>query len=354
MDPVYKQLALTLDAIPNGYPASESGVELKILAKLFTPLEAEIACRLTLEPQTVAEVTRPDGIPMGDIKSTLKTMVRKGLIEVERCEGGLGFKLMPFIVGFYEYQNAQIDEEFAALFETYYHEVLHKVMNIQPPIQRVIPVERAIPHHIEVLSYQKASTYIDEAQSWGVLNCICRVQKRLIGEGCRHSVENCLVLSPRSNAFKNVDAIRDLTREETLEILRRADEEGLVHSTSNIQKGVTYICNCCTCSCGVLRGIAEYGHLNAIAASDFLAQVDASSCTGCGLCVDRCQFGAISLSEEVAVIDGTHCIGCGLCVTQCPAGALALKPKAPEETTAPPETEKDWRALRAESRKKNR
>ncbi len=353
MNPVYKQLAMVLDAIPNGYPASESGVELKILAKLFTPQEAEIACRLTLEPQTVAEVTRPDGISMGEIKSTLKDMVRKGLIEAARCDGGLGFKLMPFIVGFYEYQNAQIDEEFAALFETYYHEVLHKVMNIEPPIQRVIPVEKAIPHNIEVLSYQKASTYIDEAQSWGVLNCICRVQKRLIGEGCRHSIENCLVLSPRSNAFKNVAAIRDLSKEETLEILRQADKEGLVHSTSNIQRGVTYICNCCTCSCGVLRGIAEYGHLNAIAASDFAATVASSLCSGCGLCVDRCQFGAISCDNEIAVIDKKFCIGCGLCVTQCPADALALQPKSSSETSPPPETEAEWRTLRAESRKKN-
>ena len=351
MDPVYKQLALVLDAIPNGYPAADSGVELKILAKLFSPQEAEIACRLTLEPQTVAEVTRPDGVSMGEVKTLLKGMVRKGLIEIQRCDRGLGFKLMPFIVGFYEYQNAQIDEEFAQLFESYYHEVLHRVMNIEPPIQRVLPIEKSIPHNIEVLSYQKASTYIDEAQSWGVLNCICRVQKRLIGEGCHHSIENCLVLSPRANAFKNVDAIRSLTKEETLAILEQADQEGLVHSTSNIQKGVTYICNCCTCSCGVLRGIAEYGHLNAIASSDFVAAVDKDLCTECGLCVDRCQFGAISMEDGSATVDKTYCIGCGLCVTHCPSEALTLKAKSETETAPPPETEEEWRRLRAKSRK---
>ena len=351
MDPVYKQLALVLDAIPNGYPPTDSGVELKILAKLFSPQEAEIACRLSLEPQTVAEVTRPDGVPMGEVKNLLKGMVRKGLIEIQRCDRGLGFKLMPFIVGFYEYQNAQIDEEFAQLFESYYHEVLHRVMNIDPPIQRVLPIEKSIPHNIEVLSYQKASTYIDEAQSWGVLDCICRVQKRLIGEGCHHSVENCLVLSTRANAFKNVDAIRTLTKEETLAVLEQADKEGLVHSTSNIQKGVTYICNCCTCSCGVLRGIAEYGHLNAIASSDFVAAVDGDLCTECGLCVDRCQFNAISLEDGIAKVDKKYCIGCGLCVTHCPTEALLLVEKPEADTAPPPETEEEWRELRSRSRK---
>ncbi len=347
---VYERLARRLDETPNGFPRTESGVELRLLAKLFTPAEAALAAELTLEPETVEELAARLGRDRQELRQMLKAMLRKGLIDAEPGKGGFAYKLLPFVVGIYEHQNAQIDAEFAHLFEEYYREAFHRVMTLTPSVHRVIPVEQAIPWQVEVLPYERASHYIEQARAWGVLNCICRVQKRLIGQACRHSVENCLVLSPRPGAFDHAGSIRALSKEEALAILVAAEQEGLVHSTSNIQEGVSYICNCCTCSCGVLRGVAELGVLGAVASSSFQAAVEDSLCTACGTCVSRCQFGAVVLEGAQAAVEARRCVGCGLCVSTCPSGAMQLGVRPEQEHQPPPRGEQEWRLLRTLAR----
>ena len=245
----YQKLAELLDRIPNGFPKTKSGVELKLLAKLFSPDEAKLASSLSMEPKPISAIVVQNNADEHEVKTMLIGMVKKGLIEMKRMEReGFVFYLIPFVVGFYEKQNAKIDKEFAELFEQYYEEAFHNTMITSPSVHRIIPIERTIPVNIDVMPYEKASTYLDEAQSRGVLNCICRVQQQLIGKGCDHPVENCLVFSKKPGAFNRTDDIRGISREEALEILAEADREGLVHSTNNAQDGVNYICNCCTCS----------------------------------------------------------------------------------------------------------
>jgi Fe-S-cluster-containing hydrogenase component 2 len=350
----YRKLAGELDRIPNGFPGTESGVELKLLAKLFSEEEARVASSLSLEPQTIGTIAGKNNLEEREAKALLIGMVKKGLIDMRRLEGeGFVFFLIPFVVGFYERQNARIDKEFAELFEQYYKEAFHNTMLNPPSVHRVIPVERTIPVNIDVMPYAKASTYLDEAQSWGVLDCICRVQKKLIGEGCDHAVENCLVFSRKPGAFDRTDDIRAITKEEALEILAEADREGLVHSTNNARDDVEYICNCCTCSCGVLRGMVEYGSRNSIARSDFYAMVDREFCSGCEICAERCMFNAIEINNGISLVTEEDCYGCGLCVTSCPEEAITLVQKGPRELSPPPADEKEWRAERDRSRQLN-
>lgn len=352
MKTTYQQLAEKLDQIPNGYPKTKSGVELKILAKLFAEEEAALACYLSLELKSIAEVAELSGLEMAPTKALLISMVKKGLIELKKQEGkGLVFCLMPFVVGFYERQNGKIDKEFAELFEEYYHEAFHEIMMVNPSVHRVIPVEKTIPVNIDVMPYEKASTYLNEAKSWGVLNCICRVQKKLIGQGCDHPVENCLAFSSKVNAFDKTDTIKELDKVQAFKILEEANKAGLVHTTNNAQHDVTYICNCCTCSCGVLRGISEHGSLSAVASSDFYTKVHEDLCNGCEVCVDRCQFGAIKMEDGLSVIDVNFCFGCGLCVTNCTSNALSLLKKDEDMISTPPLSEEEWRKLRSQSRK---
>lgn len=351
MNIIYQTLAEKLDATPNGYPKTKSGVELKILAKLFTEEEAALATNLNLEPQTIKEIAEHTQTEEAVIKLQLLSMVKKGLIEIKRAAGkGLVFSLMPFVVGFYERQNGNIDKEFAELFEEYYQESFHQVMTIEPSVHRVIPVERTIPVSIDVMPYEKASTYLDEANSWGVLKCICRVQKKLIGEGCNHTVENCLTFSTKTGAFDRTDLIRTLTKDEALKILDDANKEGLVHSTNNAQQDVTYICNCCSCSCGVLRGISEHGCLSSVAGSDFYVRVDEDLCNACENCIDRCQFAALTMVDGISTVDTKFCFGCGLCVTTCSSEAMSLIQKEGDNLIPPPKSEEEWRKVRTISR----
>jgi ferredoxin len=214
----------------------------------------------------------------------------------------------------------------------------------------VIPVEQAIPFEPEIFPYQRASDLLEEAKSWGVRDCICRVQQRLVGKGCDHPVKVCLVFAPVEGAFDHSDVDRAITKEEALRILRETEEAGLVHSTANYRDGHFYICNCCTCCCGFLRTVVEFGVPAAIAHSDFRVVVDEEECVGCGACADRCQFGALSVPEDVCVVEYARCVGCGQCTTVCPTEALRLE-RRPEGDILPlPLDQREWMTRRAEGR----
>lgn len=348
---VYRKLAQRLDAIPNGFPATESGVELRLLAKIFTPEEAALASvmRLTCEP--IADIAARAGMDPGAAHHTLKGMSRRGLIRFKRDAGQLTFGLIPFVVGIYEEQLPRLDAELAELFEQYIQETRGGgIVRNAPPVHRVIPVEEAVPFDLEIFPYEQASDLVEGAQAWGVRDCICRVQQRLVGKGCDHPVENCLMLAPVENAFEHSEVTRAITKEEALRILHEAEEAGLVHSTGNYRERHFYICNCCTCCCGVLRGVVEFDIPTAIARSSFHTVVDAEACIGCGACVERCQFGALSMPEDICVVDYARCVGCGVCAIACPTDALHLEPRPEGEAPPPPADLKEWMARRAQER----
>jgi ferredoxin len=348
---VYRQLARRLDTIPNGFPATESGVELKLLAKMFAPEEAALAGVMRIGAESADVIAARAGVDPKVAYRTLKAMVRKGLIRVKRGKGELGFGLMPFAVGFYEEQLPRMDAEMAALFEAYFQETRGgAISHTSPSIHRVIPVEEAVSFELEIFPYERATELLEQAKSWGVRDCICRVQQRLIGKGCDFPVENCIVFAPVENAFDHSDVTRALTKEEALQILCEAEEAGLVHSTGNYRDRHHYICNCCTCCCAVLRSVAEFEVPAAVARSDFYAVIADEACIGCGDCVERCQFGALSVPDDVCVVDETRCVGCGVCAVVCPAEAISLARRPEGETGPLPSNIKEWMAQRAEQR----
>lgn len=347
----YKKLAERLDALPNGYPSTEDGAELRLLEKIFTRDEADLAAQLRLTKESPEKIAERMGGETSEIRERLKAMVRRGLITAGRTEAGLGYGLMPFVVGIYEMQVGTMDEELAALFESYYTQAFGEALRVQPQFHRVIPVNESIRNDMEVRPFESTAYLVNDAQAWGVLDCICRKQKALIGEGCEHPLDVCMTLSEVPNTFDNSTEIRAISREEALKTLQRAADAGLVHSVSNTQNGLHYICNCCTCSCGILRGMAELGIANVVAHSSFVNQVDETICSGCGDCLDYCQFGALAMGDDnVMQIKTIRCVGCGVCVPHCSTGALELVPRPEEQLLTPPMNIKEWGLLRASAR----
>lgn len=345
----YRKLARHLDALPNGFPSTESGVELRLLARIFSPDDADLAAQLRLTLETPAQVADRLGDDPRELGTRLKSMARRGQIAVARTEQGLVYGALPFVFGIYENQVGSLDREIAQLFEDYYQEAYGRELARQPQLHRVIPVEEAVQAGIEIRPYESAAEILSQAKAWGVLDCICRTQKALIGDPCPHPVDVCMAFSQAPNAFDRHPVIRGLTLEEARGVLRRAAEAGLVHSVSNSQQDVIYMCNCCTCSCGILRGLAELGIANAVARSAFVTRVEEEDCVGCDLCLDRCQFKAMSL-DGVIHIDAGRCVGCGVCALACPEGALHLVRRDTAEVLAPPHDEADWRRQRAKAR----
>lgn len=346
----YQQLAQRLDALPNGFPATNDGAELRVLAKLFTPEEADLAAQLRLSLETPQEIAARTGGNPKAIRAQLKSMAKRGLIKANRHPaGGLGYGLLPFVVGIYEFQVERMDAELARLFEDYYQQAFGETLTLSPQVHRVIPVNQTIRADMEIQPYESAAEIVDGTQAWGVVDCICRKQKALISDPCEHPLDVCMVLSPTPGAFDQSSTIRALTRDEAMATLQRAAEAGLVHSVSNNQQGLWYLCNCCTCSCGILRGMADLGMANVIARSAFINTVDEDRCIGCGDCLAYCQFDALSLEDAVQVND-PRCVGCGVCVPVCPEDALGLVRRPAEQVKPPPTTESDWQADRSAAR----
>ena len=201
-------------------------------------------------------------------------MARRGLIAAYPTKRGLEYGLMPFVVGIYEMQLENMDAEMARLFEDYFQDAFSGMLAVKPQFHRVVPVGQSIRSTMEVRPYETAAELVNAARAWAVQDCICRKQKALIGDPCQHPIHDiCLSISSRPGTFDHDPSMHPLTQEEALAVLRRAADAGLVHSVSNNQKDVYYICNCCTCSCAILRGMAKLGKANVVASSAFVNRV---------------------------------------------------------------------------------
>ncbi|MGZ6231184.1 MAG: 4Fe-4S ferredoxin, partial [Syntrophales bacterium] len=55
---IYESLAVHLDGLPGGFPHTESGVEMRILKRLFTKDEASLACHLRVMPEPVERIAK--------------------------------------------------------------------------------------------------------------------------------------------------------------------------------------------------------------------------------------------------------------------------------------------------------
>ena len=159
-----------------------------------------------------------------------------------------------------------------------------------------------------------------------------------------------MVMAQEAGVFDSSKTIRALDQDEAMGVLKIASDAGLVHSVSNNQQGLWYICNCCTCSCGILRGMKDLGVANVVAASAFINQVDEDLCIACEACIDTCQFDALAMGETVVQVNQLRCVGCGVCVPACPEGALSLVRRPEEDVPKTPVTYQEWMEGRAAER----
>jgi ferredoxin len=349
-DDPYEELARVLNKIPNAFPAVDDGTHIKILKWIFTPEEAELASKLKITGETLEEISIRLNVDKNELKELLGTMASKGQIFQFYSEEGKKYGLIEWIVGIYEEQLFRMDEEFAQLIEDYFEKAKHgELMTTKPAVHRVIPVNKVIKTEIEVHTFEEVERFIEEAKSWGVRDCICKKQKRLIGDECSYSETVCLIFAPFENFFENDKNTKPITKEESYRILREAENTGLVHTTRNIQNATMYICNCCTCCCAILRGLTEFEHPHAFAKANYMMSVNKDLCIGCETCLERCQFEALEIVDGICHVK-SRCIGCGVCAIVCPEDALKLERRKIEQYEKHPDTFQEWNKQKAKAR----
>jgi ferredoxin len=349
MSDVYSRLREHLDSLPAGFPATESGVELRILRRLFTPEEADLAMHVSMKLEPAAAIAGRAGLSEEEAQAQLKQMSRKGLIfSIEAPDRPHVYMAAQFVIGIWEYHVNDLDPEFVRDMDEYIPILSRTAFNRVPQL-RTIPVGKSISAGMEVLPYEQAEELVRKQTTFLVAPCICRREHQIKGEGCEKLMESCLAFGWGAEYYARNGLGRFITLEETLEILKISDEQGLVLQPSNSQE-IVNICCCCGDCCQMLKNLKRLEAPGAAVASPFVAALDQGLCVGCGTCQDRCQMDALSMLDAVAVLDVQRCIGCGLCVTTCPSGALTLTRKPSEIQPAVPKNQREAFILRAKAR----
>lgn len=327
---VFLRLAHHLDELPGGFPATESGVELRILRRLFTPEEAELALHLTLLAEPVRVVSHRAGLEASEAAARLYDMSRKGLIYRLNKGDEPHYMTAQFVIGIWEFHVNDLDPELIRDMNEYLPHLMDPETWKKAPQLRTIPVHAEVPVSHDILPHEAAAALVQGRRRYAVAPCICRKEHQMVGEGCDRPLESCLVFDRAADYYMENGIGREIDLAETLRILRQADQAGLVLQPSGYKK-ISNICCCCGDCCQVLLAFKRHPEPANLVSSPFLVAYDGEACDGCGTCLDRCQMDAITTSGDGVAVDLKRCIGCGLCVTTCPEEALTLVRKPPAQ-----------------------
>jgi formate hydrogenlyase subunit 6/NADH:ubiquinone oxidoreductase subunit I len=219
---------------------------------------------------------------------------------------------------------------------------------------RSIPIDQTLEDKRQIMPFEDILQVVDNFDYYTVSHCPCRMRHKLdpdyvdspypsevclhFGELGRHCVENGLG--------------REITKEETLEILKMAADAGLVHGISNYEENPDTICNCDPQYCTMFRPYHHLGHEKSMDQSNYQVKVTPETCKACGLCAKRCPMDAIQFKvsdratnkfRKAMAVDTDICVGCGVCVHKCPSKSIVLERR--EEITKPPKTVREYTQL---------
>jgi electron transport complex protein RnfB len=323
MDAHY-HLAQKLNAHAMGAPEREEFLE--ILRMLFTPPEADLALHLGWRPEPVEKIAGKAGVSAQEALLLCESMANKGLVYAYSLHGRMVYALLPTAPGLFEYplmigHLPGVDmDRLGKLWTQYYENGWgHELHGAPTNMARVLPHEGSIAETVTVLPFEEAAKYIDEAEYISLGNCPCRTSKK----ACDKPVDVCLAFGHAAQFMAERRAARLISQEQARAVLRRSEEAGLVHCSSNTLDKIDFICNCCPCCCGILGAASRLKDPASRPHSNFYSTVEQDLCTSCAICEDRCPVHAISMNGT-AKVDTALCIGCGLCATACAYDAVKL------------------------------
>ena len=332
LEEIYINLREHLDKYPIGFPASETGADIRILKHLFEPEEAVIATFLTdkFEPLDTIYSRSTMDLSLSELKEGLDTMVSKGAIHYKLINGEKNYANAYLVIGMYEYQVNRLSPEFLEDMSEYAgKEFGIELFGTKISQFRTIPVETSVTPEHQLPTYEELENVLNKSDGpFVIIECICRKAHKLRGEICKVTsrLETCFAMGHMAAMYISEGWGREVTRQEALEILRKNQEEGLVFQAENI-RDPNFICSCCGCCCGILTNLKEFPKTVDFFTTNYYAEIDEDLCIGCGTCIDICQIEAIKMKNEISKVNKRRCIGCGNCVANCPEEAIKLVKK---------------------------
>lgn len=345
---VYRKLQRHLNRQAVGFPATRSGVEIKLLKHIFSPKDAGIATYLRYRPEpldTIFERVKHMFKAPEELAAALDRIHQNGGIHSHMHDGRRMYCNIPLVIGMYEAQTNRMTPEFVEDYNQYTRDRRFGVefLSTDLPQMRTIPVARSIDPQHRTRTFDEVTDLLEIADPpIVILECICREKKALEGEPCRMTdrKETCLGLGEMAQSFLMRGLGRKINRQEAVALIEQNQKDGLVLQVSNTKRAF-HICSCCGCCCGFLEVLKKLPKPLEFWSSNFHATVDKNACEGCGICSKRCQMGAVTVDSHnrSGAVNRSLCIGCGLCVPTCSRQAIHL-----ERNTAPvspPDTRQD-------------
>lgn len=311
--------------------------------------------------QTLDQLKQSSGLSEEEIDQKIKVLARRGVIfNQPNSKGVMVYRLLPlFNVGTFEYkfmgklEKTKEDKEISDLFSLLFadlrnlvqdnYDTIVPVLMGMPPIDRTVPVLENKAHNEPVkivinekiaggsdriVPSQRVEELIQKFDEIALGHCFCRHYKDISGTPCKQTDdrETCFTFGKSARFTSEQGFSRMITKEEALKVMRKAEEDGLVHKAFHpnfdTSKDETSICNCCRCCCanGADNMIAPINNV-----TYYLALVNDDLCIGCGKCVEECHTYAAYLNDDnKARREEELCIGCGVCARFCPQNAISM------------------------------
>lgn len=338
-DEIYIKLRNHIDSMPAGYPRTESGAEIKMLKRFFTPDEAELALHVTAKPERAEAIASRSGRDEALAVKMIEEMAAKGNIFRILTPAGPRYMLPNFVMGLYEWHVKTIDKEIAEYADEIYDALSEQHWKDRETKQfRIVPVNKAVDGRSHVNSYDILLELIKGKAPYAVAPCICRTEQMQKGNEVSRPLETCFTFGLVAQYYIHNGIGKELTEEQLIQKLAECEDASLVPLSTNAKNPVN-MCMCDRDSCQLFRYLRKFEKPAEQIHSSFFAEIDTASCIGCGKCTPRCQIDAITATDEktakgknIFSVSRDRCIGCGLCVKACPTGAIsmALKENLPQ------------------------
>ena len=304
-----------------GLKATADDPEYWGLAGVMTDEMVDVALKMGVrKPKTIEQLMKLTKMEREPLEKLLTEMAWTGIIEYnwENLDGKnpkheKRWVLPLFVPGSAEFLNmrkSQIDEhpEVAAFFERMTMLPLEKITPMVPPGgagigMHVIPVEKAIETENESVDLEHISYWLSKYEGkYAKSMCSCRASRAKLGEGCGDDAESwCIGVGDMADYIVETQRGEYITKDEALEIFKKAEDNGFVHQITNIdgEQKIFGICNCNVNVCNALRTSQLFNTPN-LSRSAYVASVESESCVACGRCEDACTRGTV---DQAVAID---------------------------------------------------